>query len=314
MIVPVYNTERWLNSCIDSLLCQSCGDFSLLLIDDGSTDRSGAICDSYAARDSRVRVLHQPNRGQAMARNAGLDAAASDGGEWIAFVDSDDTVHPAYLQTLLGAAEQSGVLCSACVYRENGSGIVAEIPQPCVLSSDAYYGRHIGVSPPAKLFHRSLFRDLRFPDRRRYEDEFTVYKAVFASRQVAFVDAPLYDYRLTENSVMRKSAAKPDFSFFDGYEEQLAFLAQNGHDISFKAISRNYLNRMKAVYFDTTLDGQERKALQRRLQGFLRRFGREAGCSLFRTPVYYDFAYPAVKPVTALGRRLLSGRRYKNLS
>lgn len=97
VIVPVYNAEKYLRRCVDSILAQTFTDFELLLIDDGSKDCSGAICDEYAAMDSRVRVFHQPNGGVSSARNLGLDNAK---GEWIAFVDSDDWVAPEYLDVL----------------------------------------------------------------------------------------------------------------------------------------------------------------------------------------------------------------------
>ena len=94
VIVPVYNTEKYLHHCIDSILSQTFTDFELLLIDDGSKDSSGAICDEYAAKDNRVRVFHKENGGVSSARNLGLDNAT---GEWIAFVDADDYLAPSYL-------------------------------------------------------------------------------------------------------------------------------------------------------------------------------------------------------------------------
>ena len=97
VIVPVYKAEAYLHACIDSILSQTFSDFELILVDDGSPDGCGAICDDYAARDSRVRVIHQKNQGQAAARNHALAAAK---GEWVCFVDSDDAVHPQMLECL----------------------------------------------------------------------------------------------------------------------------------------------------------------------------------------------------------------------
>lgn len=99
VIVPVYNVERYLPKCIESILSQTFTDFELLLIDDGSTDGSGKICDAYAEKDSRIRVFHQENRGVSAARNLGIDEAAA---EWICFVDSDDWVERTYLSDLYG--------------------------------------------------------------------------------------------------------------------------------------------------------------------------------------------------------------------
>ena len=97
VIVPVYKAEAYLHACIDSILSQTFSGFELILVDDGSPDGCGAICDDYAARDSRVRVIHQENQGQAAARNHALAAAK---GDWVCFVDSDDAVHPQMLERL----------------------------------------------------------------------------------------------------------------------------------------------------------------------------------------------------------------------
>ena len=97
IVVPVYNVERYLPRCIESILRQTYTNFELILVDDGTPDRSGIICDRYAERDSRIRVIHKENGGVSTARNTGIDAAK---GEWITFVDSDDWVSDEYLKTL----------------------------------------------------------------------------------------------------------------------------------------------------------------------------------------------------------------------
>ena len=101
IIVPIYNVERYLSRCIDSILSQSFIDFELILLDDGSPDRCGFICDEYAVKDDRIRVIHQENAKISATRNAGLDAAE---GEWIAFIDADDWIHKDYLKILLAGA------------------------------------------------------------------------------------------------------------------------------------------------------------------------------------------------------------------
>ena len=103
VVTPVYNVKKYIYRCIDSILAQTVSDFELILVDDGSPDNCGAVCDEYAAKDGRVRVIHQENRGQAAARNRALDMAR---GEYVAFVDSDDWVHPRYLEILLGNARE----------------------------------------------------------------------------------------------------------------------------------------------------------------------------------------------------------------
>ena len=97
IVVPLYNVENYLSRCIDSILCQKCSDFELLLVDDGSQDRSGQICDEYALKDNRIRVYHKKNGGVSSARNLGLEKA---NGEWICFVDADDYVKPDFLSSI----------------------------------------------------------------------------------------------------------------------------------------------------------------------------------------------------------------------
>ena len=115
VIVPVYNVEIYLHRCVDSILAQTFTDFELILVDDGSPDNCGAICDEYAKKDSRVRVIHKENGGQSSARNRAIEAAQ---GEWIHFVDSDDLIHPQMLEILYRAAQESGANISACSYTE----------------------------------------------------------------------------------------------------------------------------------------------------------------------------------------------------
>ncbi len=110
VIVPVYNTEKYLNKCIQSILAQTYTDFELLLIDDGSTDSSGTICDTYAEQDSRVRVFHKENGGVSSARNLGLDNAK---GEWVTFCDSDDTIKENYFQELFPKQNEDFVMDSS---------------------------------------------------------------------------------------------------------------------------------------------------------------------------------------------------------
>ena len=115
VIVPVYNAEKYLNRCIDSILGQTFKDFELILIDDGSKDQSGCICDEYGKKDKRIKVIHQDNKGQAAARNKGVLIAQCD---WIAFVDADDLIHQQMLEYLYRAATDTGNLLAVCKAEE----------------------------------------------------------------------------------------------------------------------------------------------------------------------------------------------------
>ena len=166
VIVPVYRVEKYLNDCIDSILAQTFADFELILVDDGSPDNCPALCDAAAAKDSRIRVIHQKNRGLSGARNAGLDIAR---GRWAAFVDSDDMLLPQALEKAHSTAEKTGadvVLYGFAFTDENGSvaayittGAARPIPHEspartarCVASEEAMSSPHL----PAPKSHHSV--------------------------------------------------------------------------------------------------------------------------------------------------------------
>lgn len=164
VIVPVYNSEKYIRRCVDSILTQTYVDFELLLINDGSTDRSGEICDEYAVKDCRVRVFHKKNGGVSSARNIGLDNAK---GEWVTFVDSDDWVSNSYLYNLLSHIDSVDLVISYAeiVYstgkrrKENyGSKIITDKYDVLFVENDLNWH----TSPWSKLFKTNLCENLRF--------------------------------------------------------------------------------------------------------------------------------------------------------
>ena len=176
IIVPVYKVEPYLRRCVDSILAQTFTDFELILVDDGSPDNCGAICDEYAAQDSRIHVIHQENGGLSAARNAGIDwAFANSDSQWLAFVDSDDWVHPNYLAYLYRAVSEDGTKVSACGYREVlDSNEIIETEDYCsrVLLWEEFLLNHGLKATLAwnKLYSKDLFHELRYPDGKLYED------------------------------------------------------------------------------------------------------------------------------------------------
>ena len=207
IIVPVYKAERFLNECIDSILAQTFPDFELILVDDGSPDSCPALCDAAAAKDKRIRVIHKKNGGQSTARNAGLDAAR---GEWIAFVDSDDTITPDYCAKLYAAVQQTGAQIAACNYRQ-----VDESGQP--LKEQYLHVRaevldqkealeHCTLLPYMvvwnKLFHAAIFETLRFRENLIYEDTILMAQAIERTEKVVNIPDQMYLYRKVRGSTM----------------------------------------------------------------------------------------------------------------
>lgn len=203
VIVPVYNVEAYLRQCIDSVLCQTYEKLEILLVDDGSKDSGGAICDEYAGKDSRVRVIHKENGGLSSARNAGIAAAQ---GEYLAFLDSDDWVEPDAYGSMLEAAltMDCRLVCAGrYVYSEKKQQRREELcPEKTqVLSAEDMLGKLFtweGCDSAAwdKLYHRSLFETgIRYPEGMHYEDIPTTYLLVERAEKVAMLAKRVYNYR-----------------------------------------------------------------------------------------------------------------------
>lgn len=213
IIVPVYNTEKYLRQCVDSILNQSFKDFELLLVDDGSKDASGTICDDYAAHDDRVRVWHQENQGVSVARNVGLEHAQ---GEWIYFPDSDDIIVENAFETMIKMVSDSVdyVICGYEVYDEDGNCTYAitERNQRVITREDALMEmfaptdyRYQGYLWN-KLFRASIIKDnnLRFVKGIKFNED-RLYDVEYLCRikgNVAYSTTPVYHYIERSNSAM----------------------------------------------------------------------------------------------------------------
>lgn len=207
IIVPVYKVEKYLNECIDSILAQTFTDFELILVDDGSPDNCPALCDAAAEKDSRVRVIHQQNKGLSGARNAGIDVAR---GNWLGFVDSDDMIDPTFCEKMLHAAVQAGAEMAVCnILRMKENKALDSYQEHClkdeVLSREEIVHR-IQLSPfymvMTRLCRREVFEKIRFPEGKNYEDAFTAPEILERVNKAACVAEPLYQYRLRSGSIM----------------------------------------------------------------------------------------------------------------
>lgn len=201
VIVPVYRVEEYLHKCVDSLLTQTYENLEIILVDDGSPDGSGAICDDYAARESRIRVIHKENGGLSSARNAGLDVAR---GEYIGFVDSDDWLEPETYAWLLSMAQKEDVKL-VCAGRFNcnswdGSRTVGLCPLKEEVLTGQELARRIflwdNVDSAAvdKLYHRSLFDGIRYPLGVVSEDVPVTWRLAMKAGRVGMVPKPVYNY------------------------------------------------------------------------------------------------------------------------
>lgn len=241
VIVPVYNAEQYVSRCIDSILAQTCRDLELILVDDGSPDNAGAICDAYAAVDSRIRVLHQENAGVSVARNNAIDIAA---GAYLMFVDSDDVIHHQCVEILLRYLEESGAQIAIGELArfddrnlpdlhnslpETGNVILTNLEAlHSLLDTTAVTARF--TSPCSKLYARELFRHVRFPAGKRFEDEVVAYQLYFQAEKTVLVDAELYYYYVNESGFTHNLTLQDRFDEYDAQWERLMFFQENGLD------------------------------------------------------------------------------------
>lgn len=212
VIVPVYNCERYLRECLDSVLAQTHTALELIVVDDGSTDGSAAIADAAAASDPRVRVLHGPNAGQAAARNLGLDIAT---GDYIAFVDADDTVHPCMLQTLLDTAGRFGADAASCRFSRRPLPRDPAVRRHYVHEGGSACEKFLYQAPDvtpgvwAHVFAASLFAGgTRFVEGIIYEDLELLFRLYRSARMVVMCDAPMYYYRPNPASTINTWSAR----------------------------------------------------------------------------------------------------------
>jgi len=208
VVVPVYNVKNFLEKCVDSIIDQTYKNIEILLIDDGSSDGSESICDEYAINDSRVRSFHKQNGGLADARNYGIDRAQ---GKYITFVDSDDWIDQDFLELLYNSINDKNAEISVCDFRfcydgqsipdRNWINSTSEVLDTESALNTMIYANKFASHATNKMYLSSLFKDIRFPKGKYYEDLFTIYKIVARAHKVVYINAPKYNYCIRMNSI-----------------------------------------------------------------------------------------------------------------
>ena len=247
VIIPVYKVERYIRECLESVLSQDYGNLEVILIDDGSPDDSGKICDEYADKDSRVKVIHQKNGGAAAAKNAGLRMAT---GEYLSFVDSDDTLEPGAYRYMLTLLQETGADIVQCAFRdvyvdrtedrifregrseEDKISYLTRLPEDwtCSLLWN-------------KLYKRSLYEGVFFEEGHRIDDEYFTYQGILMAEKIVVDDKIIYNYRRRLSGAMASPAAR----------EQLIFDRADCMDKRRKKVKRT-IPELKKTYDRTYLD------------------------------------------------------------
>lgn len=255
IIVPIYKVEQYLSRCIDSILNQTFQDFELILVNDGSPDNCGQICEAYALKDERIKVIHKENGGLSDARNAGLDLCS---GEYIGFIDSDDFIHPRMYERLYNVLRKSEALIAQCDFQYFKN--IEEISQNAVTNEFKIYDykeaiaglidNHLLVANVwNKLYHKSLFGNIRFPKGKIHEDEYVTYKLFYYAKKIARVEDKLYFYYNNSNGIMKNLNIEHKIHWIQAIEERGEFLKINQEEYLYdKSNIDLFFNLLKTRY------------------------------------------------------------------
>lgn len=279
VIVPVYKVEKFLPFCVQSILAQTCSDWELILVDDGSPDRCGEICEQFARQDGRIRALHKENGGLADARNAGTAVAQ---GEYITYIDSDDWVAPQLLERLLEQAQITGADVVVCDMEktdseemtfENTNAGPKTFTGPQAMEA-MLYQTGFDTSACGKLFRAELCQKNLFPKGRLYEDLFTIYKMLFAAQTVVYLPQVLYAYRKNPDSIMYRKFDRRNLDELDAADAIEAFVQENCPQFLPAARARKFSSYSQVLRWmkDAESDDAAIKDEQYRIWAFLKEY------------------------------------------
>lgn len=252
IIVPVYNCEKYLFCCINSIINQTYRNLEIILIDDGSTDRSSKICDACTKIDSRIQVFHTSNHGLSSARNYGIEKA---NGDYIAFVDADDWIDShmyeiLHKQTI--STKSDLIMCNASMVYEDriikaNKETIIETMSGDLAIKNLLFENNCGVSAWNKLYKKSLFEKIKFPEGRYFEDFWIMYKIFNACNKIAYDNRQLYFYRQRKGSIMHRVSIKAAIDWVDLFD-----------DLTRNKILKNYKNEIAHAYLGLCRDMKAR--------------------------------------------------------
>lgn len=231
IVVPIYNVETYLKECIDSILNQTYSNIEVILVDDGSTDNSGKMCDQYKMQDNRICVLHKENGGLSDARNVGINQAK---GKYIAFVDSDDVVADdmiEYLFSMINTYKADMSVCQ-CDYIDETSRLIknnANVENICISGKEECLKALLGESGLntvawGKLYKTEFFKDVRYPVGKYHEDVYTTYKLVEKCNKIVIGNEHKYLYRKRLSSISRHQFSSKHFDSIEGAEKRAEYI------------------------------------------------------------------------------------------
>lgn len=291
IVIPVYNVFNYLDACLLSIVHQSFNDFEVILVDDGSLDGSGRLCDDWASRDSRIRVIHQINQGLSAARNTGLVNAR---GEWVLFVDSDDWVHSDLISKCLSVAnhDYSDVVSFRFTISSNNeiNFHYPDFPSRCVVDDEGAI--HFLLAGKIDSYSWSLFvkrklyieNGILFPTGRVMEDVATTYMLLSNARSVSFIEDELYFYRMREGSILHSCTIHWAYDFIAAVDGYIPYLCgrypEFSKDVYHLAAKQLFNCLSESAFFDGKYDKTQIRELRLELASRIRSYLRQ--CNVFQ--------------------------------
>lgn len=224
IIVPVYNVEKYLKRCLESIVKQTYNNIEIILVDDGSIDQSGTICDNFAKLDNRIKVIHKKNEGLSITRKIGLDLAT---GKYISFIDSDDFIKYTYIEVLICHCLKYDAQIAQCDYFIGTETSFKELNKKnsvkVIGRENIFDTRQTKILLWGKIFDKKLFVDIEFPFNKKNEDEFITYKALYSANKIVLTNEKLYYYYQSKNSLYRSETEYYSLDVFEAYEERIEY-------------------------------------------------------------------------------------------
>ena len=280
IIIPVYNVEKYLDKCIESVKNQSYKNIEIVLVDDGSPDKCPEMIDEYAKSDKRIRAIHKKNGGLSDARNEGLK---NSNGEYITFIDSDDYISEDYVETLYNLIKKYNVKLSGTAHQviyKDGNIITKKAEKESVLTDKEaleklLYDDGIDLTACMKMFHRDLFKDIKFPVGRLYEDAATTYKFIIAAKKMAVSDAKTYNYVMRSDSISNCKFHPKKMDLITSTEEMTTAIKKKYKDLDKAVNRRNVYARLSTLtQLAMSNDYKNYKDIQVELMSYIKKNGK----------------------------------------
>lgn len=272
IIIPVYNVEKYLEKCINTIINQTYINIEVILVNDGSTDKSLNICNEFKEKDKRIKIINKKNGGLSDARNAGIKNAH---GKYICFIDSDDYIHEKYVEELYNLIVKNNSQIAVCNFErvdEEGrclstNNIIAEVisGKKTIEKLSNKEFAPVGVVVWNKLYDINLFENIKYPIGKIHEDAFVIYKLYYLAEKVAITSKSLYYYRKVPTSIMNKKFNLKRLDILQALEERVKFFFDKGEDILYQLALIEYESTLIMHYVNCRRYLKNYKDIQKKL-------------------------------------------------